>query len=153
MKQNPQKRDKALQPLSRDHHHGLLLCWKIREGFKRNIEVNRIKLYIDWFYKEHLLPHFEVEEKYVFTILGNENELTNRAIAEHRRLKRLFESSTEIQGNLSLIEEELESHIRFEERILFSEIQNIATDEQLSEIQINHSDTKFADNLTDPFWE
>jgi hypothetical protein len=153
MKQKPQKRNKALQPLSREHHHGLLICWKIREGFKRNIEVNRIKLYIDWFYKEHLLPHFEVEEKYVFTILDSENELIKRAIAEHRRLKRLFESSVEIQKNLSLIEEELESHIRFEERVLFNEIQKYATAKQLQLIQLYHFDEKFVDNQTDLFWE
>lgn len=37
------KRTKALQPLSRDHHHGLLLCWKIRQGIKLNVEPERIK--------------------------------------------------------------------------------------------------------------
>ena len=42
MKSKPIKRHKALQPLSRDHHHGLLLSWKIRAGFSKNIEPNRI---------------------------------------------------------------------------------------------------------------
>jgi len=40
---NPIKRNEALKPLSRDHHHGLLLCWKIRQGIKLNIEPERIK--------------------------------------------------------------------------------------------------------------
>ncbi|WP_241739476.1 hypothetical protein [Aestuariibaculum marinum] len=31
----PLKRHKALQPLSREHHYGLLLTWKIRTGFKK----------------------------------------------------------------------------------------------------------------------
>jgi len=100
-----------------------------------------------------LIPHFELEEQYVFPILGNENELIIKAVSEHERLKQLFESNTEISKNISLIEEELESHIRFEERILFGEIQKIATAEQLQSIEINHSDEKFVDNLTDPFWE
>lgn len=43
----PIKRHTALKPLSREHHHGLLLSWKIREGLKRNIEIPRIKKYID----------------------------------------------------------------------------------------------------------
>jgi len=47
----------------------------------------------------------------------------------------------------------LVNHIRFEERILFGEIQKIATVEQLQSIEFNHSDEKFVDNLTDPFWE
>lgn len=148
----PIKRDISLQPLSRDHHHSLMLCWKIRQGFKKNIDVNRIKIYLDWFYKEQILPHFEMEEKYIFTLLDSENELTNRAITEHRRLKRLFESTTEIEKNLNQIEEELEKHIRFEERILFNEIQKTAPEEELSKIQNIHSDAKFIDNLKDLFW-
>jgi len=149
----PIKRSEFLKPLSREHHHGLLFCWKIRAGIKKNVEVSRIKKYSDWFYQNYLIPHFEVEEKYVFPILGNENELIKKAVSEHRRIKQLFESTTEIQKNSSLIEEELEAHIRFEERILFGEIQKIATAEQLHSIQMNHSDEKFVDNLSDPFWE
>jgi hypothetical protein len=62
MKIAPIKRDKALQEVSREHHHGLLLCWKIRKGFSKGIEPERIKRYADWFYKTHLISHFEVEE-------------------------------------------------------------------------------------------
>ena len=153
MKHNSQNRIEALKPLSRDHHHGLLLCWKIRQGLKLNIETERIKKYAGWFWKQHLQPHFEIEEKFIFTILGNQNELIKQALAEHRRLKRLFENESEIQKSISLIEEELEKHIRFEERVLFNEIQKVATKEQLQQIQLYHSDSKFADNLTDPFWE
>lgn len=149
----PIKRSESLKPLSREHHHGLLFCWKVRAGIKKNVEVSRIKKYADWFYINYLIPHFEVEEKYVFPILGYENELIKRAVSEHERIKHLFESNTEIQKNYSLIEQELEDHIRFEERVLFGEIQKIATAEQLESIEFNHSDEKFVDNLTDPFWE
>lgn len=149
----PIKRSEFLKPLSREHHHGLLFCWKIRAGIKKNVEVSRIKKYSDWFYQNYLVPHFEVEEKYVFPILGNENELIKKAVSEHRSLERLFESTTEFQKNIGLISEELIDHIRFEERILFGEIQKIATAEQLLSIEFNHSDEKFVDNLTDPFWE
>ncbi len=149
----PIKRSEFLKPLSREHHHGLLFCWKITAGIKKDVEVSRIKKYADWFYENYLIPHFEVEEKYVFTILGNENELIKKAVSEHRSLKRLFESTTDFQKNIGLISEELIAHIRFEERILFGEIQKIATAEQLLSIEFNHSDEKFVDNLTDPFWE
>jgi len=43
MKTVPIKRSIALQPLSREHHHGLLLCWKIRTGLKKGIDIDRIK--------------------------------------------------------------------------------------------------------------
>jgi hypothetical protein len=74
----PIKRSEFLKPLSREHHRGLLFCWKIRAGIKKNVEVSRIKKYADWFYQNYLVPHFEVEEKYVFPILGNENEFIKK---------------------------------------------------------------------------
>jgi hypothetical protein len=149
----PIKRSEFLKPLSREHHHGLLFCWKIRAGIIKNVEVSRIKKYADWFYQNYLISHFEVEEIYVFPILGNENDLIEKAVSEHRKLKQLFESTAEFEKNMGSIEEELKNHIRFEERILFDEIQKIATAEQLQSIELNHSDEKFVDNLTDPFWE
>ncbi len=42
----PQKRHIALQPLSREHHQGLLLSWKIRKGLSRKIEFDRIQNYV-----------------------------------------------------------------------------------------------------------
>lgn len=152
MIKKPIKRHEALKPFSRDHHHGLLLCWKIREGFKRNIEPERIKKYTDWFWETHLAEHFEEEEKILFPILPEENDKVKKATAEHRRLKRLFENTTEIIKSLSRIEEELESHIRFEERDLFNEIQKTATAEQLKRIENLHKDT-FCDNWEDEFWK
>lgn len=138
MNQEPQKRCKVLQSLSCEHHHSLLLCWKIRTGFKKGIEAERIKKYINCFWETHLKQHFEMEEKFIFPILGNGDPIIKKALAEHRRLKRLFESPTDIIKNLSLIEEELENHIRFEERVLFDEIQRVTTDEQLQQITFSY---------------
>ena len=152
----PIKRDEFLKPLSRDHHHGLLLCWKIRTGFKKQVEISRIKSYSDWFYKNHLLPHFEVEEKYVFPILGNDHELVKKALSEHRKLRRLFEDGDDVPKNLGKIEENLEAHIRFEERILFNEIQNIASPKGLEEMEAKHSGTSATcsvDEWGDEFWK
>lgn len=149
----PLKRVKELQPLSREHHHGLLLCWKIRTGFSRNIAPERIKRYSDWFYITHLLPHFELEEEYVFSILKNDNELVKKALSEHRRLRRLFNQGINIEKNLGLIEEELEAHIRFEERVLFPEVQKVASREQLIKIAEIHHEDEFVENEKDVFWK
>jgi|GEM_PF-385278 len=148
----PIKRNKALQGVSREHHHGLLLCWKIRTGFSKGIPEERIKKYVDWFYTTHLIPHFELEENYMFPILGNDDELVKKALAQHKRLHRLFAGTDTLSRSLSLIEEELEQHIRFEERILFNEIQKSATEEQLEIISKIHKDEKFNDNTDDTFW-
>lgn len=151
------KRVPALIPLSHDHHHGLWLSLKIRTGFKREIDAVRIKNYTDWFFKMHLIPHFELEEQYVFPILGEENELVKRALKDHRKLNRLFSTETEIEKNLVLIEEKLESHIRFEERILFDEIQKVATPDQLKQIAVIHQTAAVGivsvDSWDDKFWQ
>ncbi|HMQ43570.1 hemerythrin domain-containing protein [Mariniflexile maritimum] len=152
MSHKPMKRHKALQPLSREHHHGLLLSWKIRAGFSKNIEPNRIKTYADWFFKNHLIPHFDMEEQHIFTILEADNELVKRALADHRRLKRLFLVDEDIAAALSNIEETLDAHIRFEERVLFPEIQKVATEAQLEYIEKIHQEADFVDKLDDEFW-
>jgi len=149
----PLKRDVALKTLSKEHYQGLVLCKKIRDGIKNNVDLSRIKKYTDWFFKQHLIPHFEIEEKFVFNILGNEHDLIKRAISEHENLNKLFTSHTDLENNLRLIEDKLEKHIRFEERILFQEIQKFATAEEMNSLAIHHSDVKFVDDLTDPFWK
>ncbi len=149
----PIKRDKSIQPFSRDHHHTLLLCWKIRAGISKGIEASRMKKYTDWFFKEHVRPHFELEEKHLFPVLDENHKLVKKALAEHRRLTRLFADERAIERSLSLLEEELDAHVRFEERILFNEIQQAATEEQLKLINEKHVEEKFVDNTEDEFWK
>jgi len=153
MQPTPQKRHKALQPLSREHHHGLLLCWKIKIGFSKNIEPKRIRTYANWFFINHLIPHFEMEETHIFPILNADNDLIKRALAEHRRLKRLFEEQDDNVKSLNEIKEELDQHIRFEERVLFPEIQKVATEAQLLQIEKIHQPEDFEDNVADEFWK
>lgn len=152
MSQKPLKRHKALQPLSREHHHGLLLSWKIRAGFSKNIEPERIKIYADWFFKTHLTLHFEMEEQHIFSILEPNNELVKKALADHKLLRRLF-TDENIEMALSKIEEVLDAHIRFEERVLFPEIQKTVTELQLVDIEKIHQEIDFVDKLDDEFWK
>lgn len=148
----PIKRHIALQPLSREHHHGLLLCWKIREGLKCNVAPARIKKYTEWFWKNYLQKHFEFEEKHLFPILGDKDKMVNRAKKEHGRLKRLLLSKERVEINLSLIEEELVAHIRFEERFLFNEIQKIANERQLAILEACHQQMSNPEVWEDEFW-
>lgn len=150
-KKAPVKRDKALQPLSRDHHHSLLLCWKIRSALSKGIAVARIKKYTDWFFQNHIGPHFAEEEKDIFPILGEGHELVKKAVTEHRRIARLFNAHQDVERSLSRLEELLERHIRFEERVLFNEVQKVATPEQLQQVARHHEE-RFQDNIEDEFW-
>lgn len=148
----PIKRHEGLQPWSRDHHHGLLLSWKIKKGFALDIDPQRIKAYTDWFWKHHLIPHFATEEKYIFPILGNDNRLVRQAVAEHRELQRLFEKEEDVSDTLSQIETLLNDHIRFEERVLFNAIQEVASEEELQQLQDLHGETVPEEAWKDQFW-
>ena len=148
----PIKRNEFLAPLSREHHQALLLCWKIKTGFSKGIDVKRIKNYCDWFYQTHLIQHFELEEKLVFPILGNQHQHVLDALDQHRQLKELFNDTPNVLS-LQKIQIELEKHIRFEERILFNEVQDIATPQQLENIQTIHKEEAFCENELDVFWK
>lgn len=151
-KKSPLKRHPALHHLSHDHHHGLLLCWKIRQGFKLGIEPQRIRVYCEWFWKNYLQAHFEEEEKTIFTVLPEDDPMIKQAMSEHKRLRRLFSNWENPEKTLGQIEEELEQHIRFEERVLFPEVQKTATAEQLEAIAAHGEREKFKENEADPFW-
>ena len=155
MRTKPIKRHEAIQSISREHYQGLLFGSKIRMGLKKQIEPDRMAKYAVWFYKEHLIPHFEIEEKYLFPVMSPENEMIQRVLKEHRMLADLCKSELELATNskLELLEKTLEAHIRFEERVLFKEIESIATSEQLELINKHHKEEKFVDNLSDPFWK
>lgn len=148
------KRHKALRPLSIEHDHGLQLCWKIREGFNRNIETQRIKNYADWFKKNYLEPHFKMEQEYIFPALGKRNVRVRKALANHRRLMRLFNQETGVYRALNLIEEELGQFIRYEERILYNEIETEVSPYRLTEIEKQHQSIHFSDDdWQDQFWK
>ncbi len=148
----PIKRHEALQPWSREHHQGLLLSWKIKKGFALNVDPQRIKDYCDWFWENHLVPHFETEEKYLFPILGEDNQLVQQALDEHGQLKAMFEQEEADTDTLSQIESLLNDHIRFEERILFNAIQEIATSEEIALLEKIHTEPAECDAWKDDFW-
>ncbi|NJW53277.1 hemerythrin domain-containing protein [Salinimicrobium oceani] len=149
----PLKRHENLKPLSRDHHHGLLLCWKITVGLKNGVEQERIKGYLDYFFSSQLVPHFQFEEAEVFPLLGEDHPMVERALKEHRRLKELFHTSLDTPA-LRAIEIELNRHIRFEERELFTEIQRVVPEEKIR--QIDNKEKKILtpdpDDWADKFW-
>lgn len=153
----PIKRHETLKPLSRDHHHGLLLCWKLRQGIKREVAPERMLAYCKAMYERQLLPHFALEEEGIFPVLGNDDDLVKRALAEHRRLIRLFTGTDDPLTRISQIEEELEAHIRFEERVLFNAIEAVATPADLDRIDRLHGSLEAPAAATpaqeDAFWE
>jgi hypothetical protein len=154
MKKRDKKKHIVLTPLVEEHNEVILLCERIREGLRNKVAPKRIKKYIDWFKVAYLDPHFEIEKKHIFSILGKGNVRVKRALANHRRLKRLFGETSNLNTVLNKIEEELSTYIGFEERILYNEIRAIATPQQWEKIEESHQQLKFSDKAwKDRFWE
>jgi hemerythrin superfamily protein len=153
MKNKPIKRIEELQPLSRDHHYGLLLGWKIKQGVSKNVEAERIGSYVDWFYKNFLVDHFEMEERWVFPVLGASDPLVKQALQEHRQIEKMIDEKDHSYSHLLKFGEKLTDHIRFEERQLFNKIQEVASEDQLAEIDRKHNTTEKDDpSWKDQFW-
>ena len=88
----PIKRTSSLISYSKEHHFGLLLVWKIRQGIKREIITERIANYILYFFEADLKYHFKDEERYLFTLLPTNNNLRQIAEQEHSKIFNLITS-------------------------------------------------------------
>ena len=155
---NPIKRNEALVKFSKEHHYGLLLCWKIREGLKNNIDPKRIADYTLFFFDNDLKNHFTEEEKMMFSKLSDDDILKQQAINEHNNVYNLIEKiriknyGTE---TLRTFANDLDNHIRFEERVLFNHIQQKLSEDELLYVQNNHIHiaVDIDDRWDDRFWE
>lgn len=143
-------------PLARFYkeHHGLLkLSWRVRQGQEMGIDIARIRSYITYIWTSSLKLHFEIEERHIFPILGNESELVQRAMIEHRWIQKLILSQSDYSfKTLNRIEERLEGHIRFEEKILFPEFQKLVSNEQCKFLESLYSDVDEGEQWEDQFW-
>ena len=147
------KRHEALVQLSRDHHFGLLLGWKLKEGLKRDISPERMAKYIKLFYEQNLKPHFLEEEETLFPILGNEHPMIKEAISEHREMEHMISLKLNTPDEIQIFTDLLNNHIRKEERQIFPEIEKQGTVEQLQKLlQENHPELK-EPAYDDIFWK
>lgn len=143
--------------LSHDHHAGLLFCWKIKEGLRKNIPLDKILGYINFFWTGHLKEHFVEEEALLFNRL--DDILTRQGISEHLMLARRVDDlnhrdNENAEAYLSYIEL-LIKHIRFEERILFPHLENQLPESVLQLVADHFSrkhPTSFNDDFKDEFW-
>lgn len=135
------------------HHKTLFFCSNIRDGIDHNIALDRIVKYVNWYGEQILFPKMIIEEELLFKILSEDHYLVKRAIKEHRRLRRLFKIGTNPMKNLIYIEEELDLHIRFEEKNILSEIEKMASAKELKLINDALNQLPTNADYADPFWK
>ena len=140
------KRHAGLVPLSRDHHHGLVMAQRLILGRSTNPRA-------DWpadpaqqaarlveFFETDLGPHFEVEEAHVFPAAARDLEdgesRTRALVAEHETMRKMVrdlaaQPTSRLPERLSAFGELLKGHIHTEERILFEQMQATCDPEAL----------------------
>jgi hemerythrin-like domain-containing protein len=130
----PAKRHPSLIPLSHDHHHGLVLAFRLREGLPRNHKPSdspreQAEDAVRFFH-DNLVAHFQAEEKVLFPAIracvSQAIPLLDSLITEHATMRngveQLSQTAPDDPSLLVLLKsfgDVLERHIRCEERELF----------------------------------
>jgi iron-sulfur cluster repair protein YtfE (RIC family) len=155
---SPIKRRQALVSFSKDHHFGLLLVWKIRQGLQKAVSAERISNYVLFSFKEDLEKHFKDEEQLLFCKLPVDDVLRKQAEEDHQAICNLVAAIAEKKDDANLLIQfanALEKHIRFEERELFNHLQNKIAADELEKIagRLSNDTKAIDDSWEDVFWE
>ena len=132
-------RDASLIPLSHDHHRALALCVLVQRSLAEDEGPENVseqgRRIVEQFESE-IREHFQMEEQVLFPELEDypgAAVLIDELLAEHVEIAALVQqlaegAGTEVVGKLCQL---LPSHIRKEERLLFPQVQELLSREQL----------------------
>ena len=157
-------RVQALQPLSRQHHQGLMVSLLLSKGLKKSLTTKPMRDFILQFWQDDLLKHFEVEEQELVPIATRYptlEPLITRMLLEHQQILLLVnrinnEARVEQLETIKDFADKLEQHIRFEERELFEALQNNLSKEDLALLELAFQsivEKDFCDRYPNKFWE
>jgi hemerythrin-like domain-containing protein len=134
----PIRRSKQLAPLSREHHDGLMYVWKIREGLRNGAAIGKLKQYTIWFWQQHIKPHFYQEEKILLPYMPANHELAIRLKKEHENIREFILNLDREADQATFVQlcDLLDDHIRFEERQVFSFLEQTLPADKLNDIYL-----------------
>lgn len=152
----PIKRSIQLQPLSREHHDGLLFVWKIKKGLENRTSAESLKDYAGWYWRNHIKPHFFQEEKVLVPFMPEGHPMTVQLKKEHEYIRELIiriDREPDRQDFIRLANL-LETHIRFEEREFFQYLEQHLSQEQLTAIyeKLEQHPVSCSEEWKDEFW-
>jgi quercetin dioxygenase-like cupin family protein len=135
------KRNAGLIPLSHDHHDALVAARRLRRGAESAEPAAAAAAFLAFFATE-TVRHFREEEESLFPHVADRDEareLVVAALLEHQRLHALAAELTALLATgkvdpavMQTLGQELEAHIRLEERRLFPLIEQLLPDELLA---------------------
>ena len=134
------KRSRALRSLSHQHHQGLFAALQLKRA-RRDTAAEARKVFLDFFEREGA-RHFRAEEELLLPAFARHTDVDDvaivRVLTEHvdlrGRTQDLARSTDPDPAALRELGERLESHIRFEERVLFPMIEEALPVEELDRL-------------------
>ncbi len=129
------KRHPALQSLSRDHHHALVVAQRLKRATDSSTSEARVAFLDYW--EPDGREHFRQEEEVLLPALARftdpDQPVIARILIDHVRIRRLAGELTDAESlaTLHALGEELEQHVRREERELFGLIERAMPEAEL----------------------
>ena len=157
-------RHSTLQPLSRQHHQGLIVSLLLEKGLKKNASLKEMRDFILQFWEDELRQHFEKEDLLFLPLADTYPQLIEHLTQlknEHQEIRMLIQKlNNEIRSEqletITSFSNNLEKHIRFEERQLFNIIQETLPENELNnfESELNLiTEKEFCTKYPVKFWE
>ena len=155
------KRDEQLQPLSHQHHNGLMAALLLKKGVDKKADPAVMNDFIVSVWNNELRNHFIKEEVYLhphvlqIPSLMDKYELMKKEHHQIRHVVDAIRSGNSAVEHITEFYTLLEKHIRFEERDLFPFIQENIQPEQLSELgkNLEHLESRACSDYPVKFWE
>lgn len=134
------KRSEALRALSHQHHQGLFAALQLKRA-RQDSAAEARSVFLNFFDREGA-PHFRAEEELLLPAFARHSEPDQpeivRVLTEHIDLRSraldLEASPNPDPAELRELGERLESHIRFEERVLFPMIEEALPVDELERL-------------------
>jgi iron-sulfur cluster repair protein YtfE (RIC family) len=156
----PLKRTEELQPLSRQHHNGLLFCLLLQKGIRKNADPEVMRDFVQHFWYKDLQHHFQLEEQYLDPLKNRYHQLVEpleQMIREHYDLKSVINeiSLNPTHQSIDELRRKLDDHVRFEERQLFPLIEESISPQELQKIGkiLEKENDANCMNYSIKFWE
>jgi iron-sulfur cluster repair protein YtfE (RIC family) len=129
------KRHPALESLSRDHHHALVVAQRLKRATDGTADEARAAFVQYW--QTEGQEHFREEEEILLPALARfanpDQPVVARVLIDHVRIRRLAAERADLESTATLhrLGEELEQHVRREERELFPIIEEAVPEPEL----------------------
>lgn len=132
------KRHPALEQLSRDHHHALVVAQRLKRAQASTADEAR-EAFLDYWTSEGR-AHFREEEEILLPTLARftdpDQPVVTRVLLDHVRIRRLAAELADDSplAQLHTLGAELQQHVRREERDLFGVIEETIPEIELLEL-------------------